>query len=91
MDFCVYHLIHLFLKDRIDHKKQIKRKDVLLYLKYFHIEKKYKNIVISELIELGLLKKVNRDLLEYVQSKKTDKLENNSSYRVSALLKYSKK
>jgi len=89
MDYCVYHLIHLFLKSRVNPNNFIKRKDVLLYLgRYFHIDKKYKNLVISELIELNLFKKVNRDVLEYIPNKKTDRLEKDSSYRVSALLKY---
>lgn len=71
----LYLLIHNRIKRLKDKDGYVYRKDIINYLRYpFSIEKHIRDIIIREMIELGLLKRINSQKYLYIENKKSEKI-----------------
>ena len=74
MEYAAYYVIHDKVQPWLDSQKRIKRKKLFDFLRYFHIKKenwRTKFLIIKDMIEIGLFKKINHELYEWIPNKKT--------------------
>lgn len=70
-------MIHQKIKKLQDEKGIIERKDICSLLKYgVKIDKHIRNILIREMVELGLLKRINSQKYKWVYNKRSEKIGN---------------
>jgi hypothetical protein len=92
MENAAYFVIHERMQTWIDSQRQIRRTRLLDFLKYFHIKSfnwRTKYLIIEDMLELGLLKKINKNIYEWVPHKKT-KILNDDRYINSFLIRKEK-
>lgn len=94
MEYTAYYVIHEKMQSWINSQKKIRRKKLIDFLKYFHIKTfnwRTKYLIINDLVELGLLKKINGDEYEWLPSKKTKEINENKYINLSLLKSLKKK
>jgi len=77
MIYSVYLVIHQKIKKLQNPEGYIWRKDILHHLKYgVKLDKHIREIVIRELVELGLLKRINSQRYVFVENERSNKIMN---------------
>lgn len=73
----LYLVIHQRIKRLKDNQGYIWRKEILNHLKYpVKLDKHVREIIIREMIELGLLKRINSQRYVFIENKRSEKILN---------------